>query len=151
MGIEDDGRRAEGQGSQGAKTGKGDVQSRGTEEHGPLPTETIPIGLHNPPPEKEEPYFYECGTRPDGKVTVGPFELTADNIKAWSAKANSEKLDDLVSTRQIRPSTAITVKSNQFDHVVSLIESGQKPSPEMIQRFIPGDLQRVIAREVQRK
>ena len=146
MGIEDEGSK-EWQG----RAAKGDVQPHETDGHGPLPTETIPIGLHNPPPEKEEPYFYECGTRPDGKVTVGPFELTADNIKAWSAKANSQKLDDLVSTRQIRPSTAMTVKSNQFEHVVSLIESGQKPSPEMIQRFIPGDLQRVIARDVQRK
>lgn len=149
MGIEDD-RMAEGQGSQGAKIGKGDVQP-GKEQHGALPTEVIPIGLHNPPPEKEEPYFYECSHNAAGKVTVGPFDLTAENIKSWAAKANSDKLDDLVSTRQIRPSTAMTVKSSQFQHVVNLLESGQTPSPEMIQRFVPGDLQRVIAREVAHK
>jgi hypothetical protein len=81
-------------------------------------------------------------------MMVGPFQLTADQMRGWSQSISSSDLDDLVESRQIRPATALTVKSAQFQTMLKLLESGQTPSEDMVQRFIPGDLQRVIARSL---
>lgn len=124
-----------------------EIESRMSSDDGPsLPPEFIPIGLFNPPPEKEDPIFYACSTAADGKtITVGPFDLTAAQIKEWVASTTTEQLEELINLRQIRQSTAITVKSAQLQSVIGLLESGQKPSEAMVERLIPGDLQRVIA------
>jgi hypothetical protein len=124
-----------------------DFESQMSNDDGPkMPPEYIPIGLFNPAPEKEDPIFYQCSTAEDGKtLTVGPFDLTAAQIKQFINDVTLEQLDELVNVRQLRQSTAITAKSAQMQTVIGLLESGQKPDEAMVERFIPGDLQRVIA------
>jgi hypothetical protein len=109
------------------------------------PSEVIPVGLFNPAPEKDDPIYYHASTAADGKtVTVGPFHLTGRMLRDWAEATSSNDLDDLVSKRAIRPSTALTVNSAQFRSVLEMMENGQKPNDDLIRRIIPGDLQRVV-------
>ncbi len=111
--------------------------------------EVYPVGMFNDAPAADDPIYYSTSRAKDGKtMMVGPFQLTADQMRGWSQSISSSDLDDLVESRQIRPATALTVKSAQFQTMLKLLESGQTPSEDMVQRFIPGDLQRVIARNL---
>lgn len=116
--------------------------------HDILPIESFPVGFRNPLPEKEEPYYYDVDRGRDGTMTVGPFEISAAHIKTWLNGLATNELEELVGARQLRQSTVVAVQSDQFKVVLSMLESGQKPSPEMIERFVPGDLQRVVARKI---
>ena len=112
---------------------------------GNRPSEVIPVGLINKAPETDDPIYYRVAQGSDGKtMTVGPFNITAQQIRDWKDTKTSSDIDDLVQTHQLRTATALTIKSSQLDTVLDLLSSGQKPSESMIQRFIPGDLQRVI-------
>lgn len=113
-----------------------------------MPTEVFPVGLFNPAPETDDPIYYKISTTRDGKtVTVGPFELTGKMIRDWSESTSSNDLDELVSRRAMRASTAMTVKSALFGTVIDMLERGQKPSEAMIRRILPGDLQRAVQTE----
>lgn len=116
--------------------------------HDILPIESFPVGFRSPLPEKEEPYYYDVDRAADGTMTVGPFEVGAAHIKTWLKGLAPNELQELVSARQLRQSTVVALQSDQFKVVLDLLESGQKPSPEMIERFVPGDLQRVVARKI---
>lgn len=112
-------------------------------------SEFFPIGKFNKPPSKEDPVFYETNHPAEGQpVTVGPFNLSSNDIRRWAQKTGTNTLNELVDRDEIRPSTALTVKSQQFCHILDLMDSKQRPTKEMIQRFLPGDLQRAIARDI---
>lgn len=114
-----------------------------------LPVETFPVGMFNKAPETEEPFYYEVKTAADGRtVTIGPFDLTAAHIKKWAQTTTASDLNGLVERGALRASTALAVKSSQFNSILSAIESGQKPTEDLVKRFIPGDLQRVVARKI---
>lgn len=135
----------------GSGSGNDDSDSRcgSSPSENDLPTEFIPVGVINPPPENEDPAFFQVKTAADGKtLCVGPFDLTSRNIKNWSENLSINDLDDLVTRRQLKSTTALAVKSPQFETVLAQLEAGQKPSESMIKRFIPGDLQRVVAAEL---
>lgn len=116
-----------------------------------LPEESFAIGQKNPPPETEEPFYYEVNADEHGALTVGPFQLTAEHIKTWSASATPEELNALVERRQLRASTAQTVKSDELQGILRRLEAGEKLDADTIKKFIPGDLQRVIARKMLNK
>lgn len=105
--------------------------------------EMIPIGLHNPASDKDHASFNVVHEND----TVGPFHLTAEQFREFKKTHSSQKLDELVERHALRASTALCIKSGQFDNIVNLLEQGQKPSPDLVQRFLPGDLQRVIEAE----
>jgi hypothetical protein len=110
--------------------------------------ENIPVGLRNAAPETDDAVFYSVGTAGDGTtLAVGPFKLTAEDFKAFKASHSTQDLDALVDRRALRPSTALSVKSNQFDTILTMMESGQKPTEALVKRFLSGDLQRVIESE----
>lgn len=116
-----------------------------------LPIEEFPIGQKNPPPETEEPFYYETNANDEGELAVGPFGLTAEHIKAWSANKTPEELNALVEQRQLRPSTAQTVKSDAMQDILKRLDAGEMLDAETIKKFVPGDLQRVIARQLLNK
>jgi hypothetical protein len=76
------------------------------------------------------------------------FELTAQQTKAWSSATTTGDLNELVEQRQLRPAAASEAKSGRFNRIISMIEAGQQPTADMIKRYIPGDLQRLIAKKV---
>lgn len=127
-----------------------DVYERtGSRSGARAPGEAYPVGMFNDAPASDDPTYYTTYRSTDGQtLVVGPFQLTVDQMRGWSQSVSFSDLDDLVAGRQIRSATALTVKSRQFKSMLKLLESGQAPPPEMVQRFIPGDLQRVIARSL---
>lgn len=109
------------------------------------PTEVYPVGLFDKAPAVDDPLYYQTKLSADGRTaTVGPFDLSATQIKNWASKQTSNDLNDLVERGQLRASTVITLKSAQFDSILNLLNSGQTPPSSTVQRFIPGDLQRVV-------
>lgn len=109
---------------------------------------SLPVGVINGAPEKEDPLYYQLSTNKDGAMTLGPFDLTAQNLKSWADKVSLDDLNELVENNQIRPSTAMTVRSPMFKTIINMMAEGQKPGVDTLERFFPGDLQRVIAKEV---
>lgn len=113
---------------------------------GPGPTEVLPVGVINKQPEADDPIYYQTSRAADGKtLTVGPFNLTSMQIRRWADCKTGDDLNEMVNSNQLRPSTALSVKSSQFRTILNLLDSGDAPSPDMIQRFLPGDLQRAVA------
>lgn len=109
------------------------------------PREVYPVGMFDKQPETDDPVYYQTSMAKDGKtVTVGPFDLTAQQIHDWAHNKSANDLDEMVSHGQLKPSTALTLKSAQFESMINLIDSGQQLPPNMIQRFVPGDLQRAV-------
>lgn len=109
------------------------------------PIEVYPVGLFDKAPAVDDPIYYDARAGADGKpASVGPFELTANHFRTWANKQTSNDLDDLIERGQLRASTVLTLKSQQFGSILSLMDSGQKLPPSTVQRFLPGDLQRVV-------
>lgn len=109
------------------------------------PTEVYPVGFFDKAPAVDDPLYYQSKLSADGTTaTVGPFELTANQIKAWASKQTSNDLNDLVERGQLRASTVITLKSAQFASILNLLNSGQTQPESTVRRFIPGDLQRAV-------
>lgn len=120
-------------------------------------TDVIPIGLHNPPPTSEGSPEYSrlsmAADQPDPRVrtlAVGPFELTAHDIRDWCKQTNCSDLDELVADRRLRASTALAIRSKQFEVVLRTLEAGQAVNEGTLDRFIPADLQHVIASRAKR-
>lgn len=115
-------------------------------------TDVIPIGLHNPAPKSENAPEYSRLTMaaeqvdPDVRtLAVGPFELTAHDIRDWTKQVDCADLNELVSENRLYPATALAVRSKQFEVVLRSLEAGQLVNEDMLNRFIPADLQHVIA------
>lgn len=112
---------------------------------GGRPIEVYPVGMFGKAPELDDPVYYRTRAGVDGNpATVGPFELTGQQIKNWASRQTTNDINDLVERGQLRPQTALTLKSAQFETMVNLLTEGQDLPPNMVQRFIPGDLQRVV-------
>lgn len=144
LGLADDAEQAE-------DVGHADVaQADGPQGDGPqLPIEFIPVGRYNPAPDKEEAFYYDVAPSGDGRaLSVGPFDLTGKQIKEWAAATTPGELNQLVERGQIRKSTAEKVQSHEFKSLVNQLESGKRPTPQMVAQCMPGDLQRVIARKL---
>lgn len=112
--------------------------------------EQIPIGLISEIPELEDPIFYQTSVSEDGKTqTLGPFELSAAHIREWRNSTDDLQIDQIVRNGQLRQSTAQMLKEGTFlDGILEMLETGYELSPSRIERFIPGDLQRLVAEKI---
>jgi hypothetical protein len=80
--------------------------------------EIYEFGRFSSLPAFDHPAFYETGTTVDGTVTVGPLDLTAAQIKAWSEQATCEEVNQLVQQGRLRPHTPTVISSDQFKSVL---------------------------------
>lgn len=108
----------------------------------------MPIGGHNkmPETEHEHPAYARVVIRDGGlSATVGPFDLTTEQIKDWKRHTDNAKLDEMVSQGRLRESTGAMVKEAKHQNVVlEMLQLGQVLSPDLVKKYIPADLQRAV-------
>lgn len=89
----------------------------------------------------------------EGKpVKIGPFELTPGQIKDWGRATAKDDLKALVAGGKLTDTTAnMLLEGKHHQVVVEMLQHGQKITPDLLQRFVPGDLQRAVKAYVDKK
>lgn len=106
------------------------------------------MGLGRMPlsPNCEYDFYNQLSRAADGRtLVIGPFGLPARQIREFAAQTSDLQIDALVARQQLTASTAAILKSVEFSVVIELLENGQVLPEAAIKRFVPGDLQRVVA------
>lgn len=102
---------------------------------------TAPIMSH-----QEYDFYNQLSRAADGRtLVIGPFGLPAKQIREFAAQTSDLQIDALVARQQLTASTATILKSVEFSVVIELLENGQILPESAIKRFVPGDLQRMVA------
>lgn len=78
-------------------------------------------------------------------LKVGPYELTPGQIKQWQRSTTKEELEQMVDDGRLQKSTAVMLSENRHHQtVLEMLQCGQSITPDLLQRFVPADLQRAV-------
>lgn len=82
----------------------------------------------------------------DGRPTkIGPYELTPGQIKDWGRATTKDDLKALVAGGKMTDTTAnMLLEGKHHQVVLEMLQYGQKITPDLLQRFVPGDLQQAV-------
>lgn len=82
----------------------------------------------------------------DGKPSkIGPFELTPGQIREWGRATTKDDLKSMVADGKLKESTAnMLLEGRHHQVVLEMLQYGQKITPDLLQRFVPQDLQQAV-------
>lgn len=85
-------------------------------------------------------------------LKVGPYELTPGQIKNWQRSTSKEDLEQMVKDGRLQKSTAVMLTEHRHHQtVLEMLQCGQTITPDLLQRFVPADLQRAVKEFVDKR
>ncbi|MDQ5967441.1 MAG: hypothetical protein QG625_3597 [Cyanobacteriota bacterium erpe_2018_sw_39hr_WHONDRS-SW48-000098_B_bin.30] len=89
----------------------------------------------------------------DGRPSkIGPFELTPGQIKDWGRATTKDDLKAMVAGGKLTDTTAnMLLEGKHHQVVLEMLQYGQKITPDLLQRFVPGDLQQAVKAYIDKK
>ena len=85
-------------------------------------------------------------------LKVGPYELTPGQIKNWHRSTSKEEIDQMVKDGRLQKSTAVMLTAHRHHQtVLEMLQCGQTITPDLLERFVPADLQRAVKDFIDKK
>lgn len=113
----------------------------------------IPVSEARQQNSLEVPDYTKLTSTGDGRPSkIGPFELTPGQIKDWGRVTTKDDLRSMVAGGKLQESTAdMLLEGKHHQVVLEMLQYGQKITPDLLQRFVPQDLQQAVKAFVDKK